>query len=63
MVIFDSCRTGCQFHLVSSLFRLSFDVPRSLVMPSAYNMCDVLSQGLFLGGGGGGGGGGGTEGD
>ena len=31
-------------------------------MPSAYNMCDVLSQGLFLGGGGGGGGGG-AEGD
>ena len=32
-------------------------------MPSAYNMCDVLSQGLFLGGGGGGGGGRGAEGD
>ena len=27
-------------------------------MPSAYNMCDVLSQGLFLGGGGEGGRGG-----
>ena len=26
-------------------------------MPSANNMCDVLSQGLFLGGGGGGRGG------
>ena len=25
------------------------------MIPSAYNMCDVLSQGLFLGGGGGGG--------
>ena len=26
-------------------------------MPSAYNVCDVLSQGFFLGGGGGGRGG------